>query len=111
MVPVVTSPGHRSRPAVSVHLRIRVERDREDELRFFLREAIPFYESPGESTFACLVTRARQIEVVDYDSEHAYWVDEERARSDATMAAYLARWRAILAEPPAVETYLEIDTT
>jgi hypothetical protein len=114
MVPVVASPGDRSRPAVSVHLRIRVEGDRKDELRLFLREAIPFYESPGGIHVRLLGDTSapdRFIEVIDYASEHAYAVDEERVRSDATMAAYLARWRAILAEPPTVETYREIDTT
>jgi hypothetical protein len=47
VAPIVPSLGDGSRPEVTVHLRIRVARGREDDLRRFLREAIPFYESPG----------------------------------------------------------------
>lgn len=114
MAPIVASPGNRPRPAVSVHLRIRVEPGRKDDLRLFLREAIPFYESPGGIHVRLLGDTSasdRFIEVIDYASEHAYLADEERVKSDATMAEYLARWRAILAEPPTVETYRDIDTT
>jgi hypothetical protein len=101
-------------PAVSVHLRICVEPGRSNELRLFLREAIPFYESPGGIRVRLLVDASasdRFIEVVDYVSEDAYLKDEERVKSDATMAQYLARWRALLTEPPIVEIYRDVDTT
>ena len=113
MAPIVASPGNRPRPAVSVHLRIRVQSGRTDDLRLFLREAIPFYESPGGIHVRLIGDTSapdRFIEVIDYASEQAYSADEERVKSDATMAEYLARWRAILAEPPTVETYRDIDT-
>ena len=113
MAPIVPSLGDGSRPAVSVHLRIRVARGRGNDLRRFLREAIPFYESPGGIRVRLLGDTSapdRFIEVIDYASEQAYLADEERVKSDATMARYLARWRAILAEPPIVETYRDIDT-
>ena len=99
---------------MSVHLRIRVEPGRFDELRSFLREATPFYESPGGIHVRLLGDAGapdRFIEVIDYASEDAYLKDEERVKSDATMAQYLARWRALLAEPPIVEVYRDIDTT
>jgi quinol monooxygenase YgiN len=101
------------RPVVSVHLRICVAPGRNDELRVFLREAIPFYESPGGIRVRLLGDTSapdRFVEVIDYASEHAYLEDEERVKSDATMAEYLARWRALLAEPPTVEIYRDIDT-
>ena len=47
MPPVVPNQEVGWRPAVSVQLRICVEPARVDELRSFLREAIPFYESTG----------------------------------------------------------------
>lgn len=100
-----------SRPAVTVHLRICIEPARTDELRSFLAEAIPFYESPGGIRVRLLGDADaphRFIEVVDYATEDAYLKDEERVRSDPTMAQYLARWRALLAEPPTVETYRNI---
>ena len=101
------------RPAVSVHLRICVAPGRNDELRVFLREAIPFYESPGGIQVRLLGDTSapdRFIEIIDYASEHAYLEDEERVKSDPTMAQYLARWQALLAEPPTVEIYRDIDT-
>ena len=110
---VVPYPEDGWRPAVSVHLRICIEPGRTDELRLFLREPIPFYESPGGVRVRLLGgadAPHRFIEVVEYASEDAYLKDEERVRSDATMAQYLARWRALLAEPPTVETYRDIDT-
>jgi quinol monooxygenase YgiN len=100
-------------PVVSVHLRIRVAPGRNDELRVFLREAIPFYESPGGIHVRLLGDTSapdRFIEIIDYASEHAYVEDEERVKSDPTMARYLTRWRALLAEPPTVEIYRDIDT-
>jgi quinol monooxygenase YgiN len=101
------------RPAVSVHLRICVAPGRDDELRAFLREAIPFYESPGGIRVRLLGDASapdRFVEVIEYASENAYLEDEKRLRSDPTMARYLARWRALLAEPPIVEIYRDIDT-
>ncbi|MGZ4257148.1 MAG: putative quinol monooxygenase [Gaiellaceae bacterium] len=98
---------------MSVHLRICLEPGRADELRSFLREAIPFYESPGGIRVRLLGEVGapdRFIEIIDYASEDAYSKDEERVKSDATMAQYLARWRALLAEPPIVEVYRDIDT-
>jgi hypothetical protein len=114
MPPVVPNQADGLRPAVSVHLRICIEPGRAGELRSFLREAIPFYESPGGIRVRLLGDAGapdRFIEVIDYASEDAYLRDEERVKSDATMAQYLARWRALLAEPPIVEVYRDIDTT
>ena len=114
MPPVVPNQEDGWRPAVSVHLRICVEPGRVDELRSFLREAIPFYESPGGIRVRLLGDASasdRFIEVIDYASEDAYSSDEERVKSDATIAQYLARWRALLVEPPIVEVYRDINTT
>lgn len=114
MLPRMANEAAAWRPAVSVHLRIRVGSERSDELRSFLRGAIPFYESPGGIRVRLLVDSEapdRFIEIVDYASEHAYLEDEERVRSDATMSRYLAQWRTLLAEPPIVEVYRDVDVT
>jgi hypothetical protein len=49
----------------------------------------------------------RFIEQIEYVDERAYQSDDERTRSDPTMAQLLARWRSLLAEPPTVEVYRE----
>ncbi len=94
--------------SVQVHLRIRVPTNKQPEFLAFLREAIPYYEAPG-GVRVTLLTEAqdpeRFIELVEYASEAAYANDDERVRSDPTMARYLERWRTLLAEPPAVEVY------
>ena len=97
---------------VSVHLRIRVAEDRRVEFHSFLREAIPFYEAPGGIRFRLLSDEAdpeRFVELVEYIDEHTYRLDDDRVQSDPTMAQFLARWRSLLAEPPTVETYREVD--
>ncbi len=98
--------------AVTIHLRIRVADDRQAELHAFLREAVPFYESPGGIRVRLLSDDSdltRFVELVEYIDEAAYRADDERVRSDPTMADFLARWRSLLAEPPVVEVYRETD--
>jgi len=97
-------------PALSVHLRIRVTKDRQAEFREFLAEATPFYEAPGGIRIRLLadeVDPERFIEVVEYVDEGTYRQDDERVRSDPVMGQFLARWRLLLAEPPVVEIYRE----
>lgn len=79
-----------------------------DEFLAFLREAIPFYESPGGITVRLLQDVRddhRFIELVLYDGQDAYARDQERVANDPAMKAYLTRWRGLLAEPPVVEVY------
>jgi quinol monooxygenase YgiN len=93
---------------IDLHLRCRVKPGRRDEFVAFLREAIPFYESPGGIEVRLLEDMRddhRFIELVLYDDEAAYARDQQRVASDATMKAFLARWRELLAEPPIVEVY------
>ncbi len=93
---------------VELHLRIRVAPGRRDEFFEFLREAIPFYQSPGGITLCLLQDQHddhRFIEVVSYGDRVAYERDQERVANDPTMKAMLARWRGLLAEPPVVETF------
>lgn len=93
---------------IDLHLRCRVAPGRRAEFLAFLREAIPFYESPG-GIEVCIWQDAnddhRFIERVRYADEAAYHRDQERVANDPTMKTYLARWRQLLAEPPIVETY------
>lgn len=98
-------------PAISVHLRIRVQPSRSDDLVAFLNEAIPFYEAPGNIRVRLLADDSaadRFIELVEYTDERTYLEDEQRVDSDPTMAMYLAQWRELLAEPPVVEVYREM---
>lgn len=108
----MTTPSHRasidSHAAVSLHLCIRVAAGQREPFFAFLREAIPFYESPGGIRIELLSDAAddhRFIEVVHYATEHAYELDQRRVNDDPTMKQFLARWRSFLAEPPIVETY------
>jgi quinol monooxygenase YgiN len=93
---------------VELHLRCRVSPGGREAFLSFLREAIPFYESPGGIAIDLLQDSQddlRFIERVRYHSEAAYARDQDRVANDPAMKEFLARWRALLAEPPAVEVY------
>ena len=97
---------------IELHLCGRVAPGRRADLVEFLREAIPFYESPGGIRVRLLWDIAdpdRFVEVVEYADRETYDRDQARVTSDATMQDYLHRWRALLAEPPLVHSY-DIDT-
>lgn len=97
-----------SSPSVQLHLRLRLAPAQRQPFFDFLREAIPFYESPGGIRIELLANSAddhRFIEVVHYETELAYQRDQVRVAGDPTMKQFLARWRSFLAEPPIVETY------
>lgn len=93
---------------IDLHLRIRVLPGRRDEFLAFLREAIPFYESPGGITIRLLEDLHDDhsfIELVHYADEQTHLRDQHRVEHDPIMQWYLKRWRALLAEPPVVEAY------
>ncbi|MBZ0171654.1 MAG: antibiotic biosynthesis monooxygenase [Phycisphaerales bacterium] len=93
---------------IELHLRIRVKPGGREALLSFLREAVPFYESPGGITMRLLEDHDdpdRFVEVVEYASERAYQDDQRRVEHDEKMKSYLKRWRNLLAEPPAVEVF------
>lgn len=76
--------------------------------RAFLAEARPFYESPGGIEVRLLADTGddhRFIELIVYNDHATYLRDQHRVEHDPQMKAYLARWRALLAEPPVVEVY------
>lgn len=90
---------------IELHLRIRVRPGGRAALFAFLKEAVPYYESPGGITVRMFEDRTdpdRFIEVIAYESEDAYEVDQRRVEHDEEMKSYLARWRSLLAEPPVV---------
>lgn len=93
---------------IELHLRGRAALGRRADLVAFLREAIPFYERPGGIHVRLLWDVSdpdRFIEVMEYADQDIYDHDQVRVDSDAEMQDYLQRWRALLAEPPEVETY------
>jgi quinol monooxygenase YgiN len=93
---------------VDLHLRVRVLPGKREEFLAFLREATPYYESPGGieiQLLQALDDDHRFIELVLYDDASVYERDQARVASDPTMKQYLERWRAMLAEPPVVEVY------
>lgn len=95
-------------PAVEIHLRIRVRDEQRDMFLAFLREAVPFYESPGGIRVTILRDTndpERYIERIAYRTEAVYQHDQQRIESDPEMKAYLARWRSLLDGPPVVEIY------
>lgn len=100
------TPQHPTR--VDLHLRVRVKPGMRDAFLAFLQEATPFYEAPGGIQVRLLQDVQddhRFIELVLYADEAVYARDQERVKSDPEMQAWLARWRALLAEPPVVEVY------
>lgn len=93
---------------IDLHLRVRVTPGRRADFLAFLREAVPYYERPGGITVRLLEDLNddhRFIELVLYDNEDVYRRDQERVEHDPEMQPWLARWRALLAEPPIVEVY------
>ena len=93
---------------IDLHLRIRIQPGKRDDFLAFLRQAIPYYESPGGIEVRLLEDAAddhRFIELVLYTDQAAFDRDQERVKSDPEMARWLARWRELLAEPPVVEVY------
>lgn len=98
-------------PAVTLHLRIRVEPSMRATLLEFLREALAYYEAPGGIRVR-LLARAdvpdELIEVVEYETVAAYRADQARVDQDSRMRELIARWRGILAAEPIVEVYDEI---
>jgi quinol monooxygenase YgiN len=97
-----------STTAIELHLRIRLLPGSRAAFFEFLRDAVPFYEAPGGITIRLLEDVAddhRFIEVVHYEDDSIYAQDQERGAHDPEMKRFLIRWRALLAEPPVVETY------
>lgn len=93
---------------IDLHLRIRIKPGRRGEFLQFLREAIPYYESPGGIDIRLLQDRGddhRFIELVLYDDAAAYERDQRRIAEDAEMQRLLARWRGLLAEEPVIEVF------
>ena len=93
---------------VDLHLRLRVAPGRREEFLAFLREAIPYYESPGGIEIRLLQDKSddhRFIELVLYRDEHAYERDQQRVASDPEMKRLLERWRSFLVDPPQIEVY------
>ena len=93
---------------IDLHLRVRVAPGRREEFLALLREAIPYYESPGGIEVRLLQDKAdehRFIELVLYENEQAYERDQQRVATDPTMKRYLDRWRSLLAAPAQVEVY------
>jgi quinol monooxygenase YgiN len=94
--------------AIELHLRLRVAPGKRDDFMAFLRDAIPFYESPGGIRIRVLQSCEDPdvfIEVVEYQHREAYERDQIRVESDPAMKERLVRWRSLLVEPATVETY------
>ena len=94
--------------AVHLHLRFRVKPGARDAFFSFLREAIPFYESPGGIRVTLLEDPAddhRFIEVVRYADRSIYEADQRRVASDPRMIRRLEQWRALLDGPPEIEVF------
>lgn len=100
-----------SAQAIELHLHIRIAAGRRDDFLAFLRDAIPFYESPGGITVRLLQDvheDDRFIELVGYADEPTFLRDQARVSDDPEMKRMLQRWRSLLAEPPVVETYRRV---
>lgn len=103
-------PGRSERRWI-LHLHIRVPEENEERLLAFLREAVPYYEQPGDVRVRLLHSRSdprRYIEVVEYADRSAHDHDQIRVADEPRMKALLARWHALLDSPVEVETYEEL---
>ncbi len=93
---------------IELHLKCRVDPARRADFIAFLRDAIPFYESPGGIRVRVLQEvhdEHRFIEVVEYRDETVYQQDQVRVASDPIMKSYLERWRQLHTGTPVVEEY------
>jgi hypothetical protein len=98
-------------PAIELHLRIQIKDKGRDRFLAFLKEAIPFYESPGGIRVRLLEDPAQSggaVEVLEYATQADYDRDQERAANDPEMKTFLKRWRALLSTPPVVEVYRRV---
>src|SRR6185436_19766586 len=94
-----------------LHLCIRVAEEKEERLLAFLREAVPYYEQPGDIRIRLLRSRSdprRFIEVVEYADRSAHDRDQIRVASEPRMRSFLERWHDLLDGPVEVETYEEV---
>jgi len=97
---------------VHLHLRLTVKPGRRDDFLAFLKEAIPYYESPGGIEIKLVQdfdNPHRFVEVVHYRDEAAYFADQHRVDADARMREYIEKWRSFLVEPPASEVYRDVN--
>src|SRR3954470_12216633 len=93
---------------IDLHIRLRVAPGMREEYLAFLREGIPYFESPGGIEVRLLEDRSddhRFIELILYENEQVYQRDRQRIANDPEMKKFLERWRALLAEEPHAEVY------
>ncbi|MEZ6318142.1 MAG: antibiotic biosynthesis monooxygenase [Phycisphaerales bacterium] len=94
--------------AIELHLRARVAPGKRADFLAFLREAVPFYESPGGIRVRVLFDREdpdRFVEVIEYATVDIQDRDQQRVEHDPEMRSFLERWRALLDGPVTVERY------
>lgn len=93
---------------IELHLRGRVAPGRRKDFDEFLKEAIPFYESPGGISVRVMWDAADPdlfVEVIEYVDQTAHDSDQIRVENDVQMRDLLERWRELLDGPPQVETF------
>ncbi len=81
-------------------------------LEDFLREARGYYEAPGGIKVRLMWDcddPDRFREVIEYRSLADAEADEQRSEQDPVMRDYLTRWHGLLAEPPRVRHWREVD--
>lgn len=94
-----------------LHLCIRVAEENEERLLAFLREAVPYYEQPGDIRVRLLRSRSdprRLIEVVEYATRGVYDRDQVRVAGEPRMKSFLERWHDLLEGSVEVEVYEEL---
>lgn len=97
------------RAPIELHLRIRIKDGMRDDFLDFMRDAIPYYESGGQTKVCLLEDRTDPqsfIECMEYASLEDYKLGEQSVENDPTMQAHLKRWRELLDAPPIVEVYI-----
>jgi hypothetical protein len=93
---------------IDLHIRLRVAPGRREEYLTFLREGIPYFESPGGIEVRLLEDKTddhKFVELILYENEQVYGRDRDRVANDPVMKKFLESWRALLAETPTFDVY------
>lgn len=87
---------------VVIELRGRVISGRWADLVAFLSSGIPFYQAPGGIRVRLLRDVHDPdafVEMIEYEGQETYELDQQRVATDPTMKQLLEQWRGLLAEP------------
>lgn len=99
------------RPNVVLHLGLACRESTGSDLKMYLRQAVPFYQSLSGVNVRLLRSLDRPgrfTEIIEYATNEAFRADKARIADDEQMQSFLKQWRELLTEPPEVEHFADI---